>query len=57
MVDKAGDGIITGDVRNATLRVGDALVYDNGYLCCMQDPEVLKVAAKYPRRPGVPEKL
>jgi len=47
---------ITGDIRNATLTVGDMLVYDKGYLCCMQDPEVLEIAAKYPGRPGVPPK-
>jgi len=45
---------ITGDIRNATLKVGDTFVYDNGYLCCLEDPEVLAVAAKYPGRPGLP---
>jgi len=48
---------ITADIRNATLKVNDKLVYDNGYLMCLQDPEVLKIAAKYPDLPGVPEKL
>jgi len=48
---------ITADIRNVTLKVNDELVYDEGYLCCLQDPEVLKVAAKYPDLPGVPEKL
>jgi hypothetical protein len=48
---------ITGDIRNATLTSGDTLVYDNGYLCCLEDPELLKVAAKYPGRPGLPERL
>ncbi|HHU22529.1 MAG TPA: hypothetical protein GXZ52_03810 [Clostridiales bacterium] len=45
---------ITGDIRNTTLKVEDTLVYDNGYLCCLDDPEVLAVAAKYPDRPGLP---
>jgi hypothetical protein len=45
---------ITGDIRRSTLTVGDTLVYDDGYLCCLDDPEVLQVAAKYPDRPGLP---
>lgn len=45
---------ITGDIRNVTLKVGDQLAYDNGYLCALDDPEVLAVAAKYPGRPGLP---
>lgn len=45
---------ITGDIRKPTLTVGNKLVYDAGYLCCMEDPEVLAVAAKYPDRPGLP---
>jgi hypothetical protein len=48
---------ITADIRNVTLTVNDTLVYDNGYLCCLQDPRVLEVAAKYPDLPGVPPKL
>ena len=48
---------ITGDIRRPTLKVGDILVYDDGYLCCLEDPEVLKVAAKYPDRPGIPARL
>ncbi|MCL1896218.1 MAG: hypothetical protein FWG03_06720 [Clostridiales bacterium] len=47
---------ITGDIRNATMKVGDMLVYDKGYLCCLEDPEVLAVAEKYPDRPGLPER-
>lgn len=48
---------ITGDIRNATLKVGDTLAYDNGYLCALDDPEVLAVAAKYPDRPGLPGRV
>jgi len=48
---------ITADIRNATLKVNDTLVYDKGYLMCLQDKRVLEVAAKYPELPGVPEKL
>jgi hypothetical protein len=48
---------ITADIRNATLTVNGKLVYDNGYLECLQDPRVLEVAAKYPDLPGVPGKL
>lgn len=48
---------ITGDIRNATLIVNGAQVYDNGWLCCQDDPEILATAAKYPGRPGIPERL
>jgi hypothetical protein len=48
---------ITGDIRRPTLTVGDTLVYDDGYLCCLDDPEVLKVAVKYPDRPGLPGRI
>jgi hypothetical protein len=48
---------ITADIRHATLTVNDTLVYDNGYLECLQDPRVLEVAAKYPDLPGVPDKI
>ncbi|HTX69119.1 MAG TPA: hypothetical protein VMH50_08225 [Thermoleophilia bacterium] len=48
---------ITADIRHATLTVNDTLVYDNGYLECLQDPRVLEVAAKYPDLPGVPDKV
>ncbi len=44
---------ITGDVQHATFKVGDTLVHDNGYLCALDDPEVMEVEAKYPDRPGV----
>lgn len=47
---------ITGDIRHATLTVGDTLVYDNGWLCCLEDPEVQKVAEKYPGLPGIPKR-
>ncbi|MCF8095312.1 MAG: hypothetical protein K9J79_08130 [Desulfobacteraceae bacterium] len=48
---------ITGDIRNATLQVGDTLVYDKGYLAALDDPAVVGVADKYPGRPGLPGKL
>jgi len=44
---------ITGDIRNATWRVGDTLVHDRGHLTALDHPEVLAVAAKYPDRPGI----
>lgn len=43
----------TGDTRTATFRVGDTLVHDRGRLTALDHPDVLKVAAKYPGRPGV----
>jgi hypothetical protein len=46
----------TGDIRAATFKVGDKLVYDRGHLTALDDPAVVEVAAKYPGRPGlVPE--
>jgi len=48
---------ITGDIRSATLKVGNTLVYDKGYLNALDDPAVLAVAKKYPGRPGLPQKV
>ena len=44
---------ITADIRNATWRVGDQLVIDNGHMTALDHPEVLAVAEKYPDRPGL----
>ncbi len=44
---------ITADIRNATWEVGGRLVHDKGYLTAMDHPEVLRVAAMYPDRPGL----
>ncbi len=43
---------ITGDIRNATFKVGDALIHDRGYLTALAHPSVRAVAAKYPGRLG-----
>jgi len=43
----------TGDIRTATLRVGDTLVHDRGHLTALDHPAVFAVAAKYPDRPGL----
>jgi hypothetical protein len=44
---------ITGDLRQATFRIGDALIHDNGRLTVLDDPLVKAVAARYPGRPGL----
>lgn len=44
---------ITGDLRHATLRIGNTLMHDNGRLTVLDDPAVLAVAARYPGRPGL----
>jgi len=44
---------ITGDIRTATFRVGDALIHDRGRLTALDHPAVLAIAAKYPGRPGL----
>ena len=46
---------ITGDIRTATLQVGDTLVYDKGHLYALNDPTVIATAKKYPGRPCLPE--
>ena len=43
----------TGDIRQPTLRVGDTLVYDKGYLFALDNSLVKDIAAKYPGRPGL----
>jgi hypothetical protein len=43
----------TGDLRTASLRVGDKLVWDKGHLTALDSPAVKAVAAKYPDRPGL----
>ncbi len=43
----------TGDLRTASLRVGDRLVWDKGHLTALDSPAVKAVAAKYPDRPGL----
>jgi len=43
----------TGDIRNATFKVGDTLVHDRGHLTALDSPAVKAVAAKYPGRPGL----
>jgi hypothetical protein len=45
---------ITGDIRKPTWRVGGRLVHDQGYLTVLDHPEVRKVAARFPDRPGLP---
>lgn len=44
---------VTGDTRTATFRVGDAVIHDHGRLTVLDNPEVKRVAEKYPGRPGL----
>jgi hypothetical protein len=44
---------ITGDIRQPTFRIGNALMHDAGYLTVLDDPTVRAVAARYPGRPGL----
>jgi hypothetical protein len=41
----------TGDIRASTLKIGETLIYEDGKLLVLDDPEVRKVAEKYPGRP------
>lgn len=44
---------ITGDIRNATWKVGNQLIHDRGYLTALDHPRVKEIADKYPDRPGL----
>jgi hypothetical protein len=41
------------EVQGATVQVGDNIIYKDGRLTVFDHPEVRKVAARYPDRPGV----
>jgi hypothetical protein len=43
----------TGDIRTATFQVGDTIIHDRGHLKALEHPEVLRIAEKYPGRPGL----
>jgi len=32
---------------DGTVRVGDNLLVDNGFLCALRDPEVIEIASRY----------
>ena len=44
---------ITGDLRDATWKVGDTLIHDRGHLTALDHPKVREIAEKYPNRPGL----
>lgn len=44
---------VTGDIRNATWKVGDAFVHKNGRLMCLDNQRIRDIEAKYPGRPGL----
>ena len=44
---------VTGDIRNATWKVGDILVHDKGRLTALDHPKVKEIAEKFPDRPGL----
>jgi hypothetical protein len=44
---------ITGDIRNATFKVGSNLIHDRGHLTALEHPAVKAIAAQYPGRPGL----
>lgn len=44
---------VTGDLRAATWKVGDKVIYNQGYLTALDHPKVLETANKYPDRPGL----
>ena len=44
---------VTGDIRNATWKVGEHLVHDKGRLTAIDLPCIKAIAEKYPDRPGL----
>lgn len=42
---------MTGDLINATWKVGDQLIHDRGHMTALDHPKVKEVADKYPDRP------
>jgi hypothetical protein len=44
---------ITAELRGATLKLGDAMLYDRGHLNALDDPNVREIALRYPDRPGL----
>ena len=48
---------VTGDIRQATLKIGDTVVYENGYLKALEHPKVIEIEKKYPGRPGIPDRF
>jgi len=41
------------EMHNATVQIGDNIVYENGRLTAFDHPKVREIAARYPDRPGV----
>lgn len=44
---------ISAEVNGATVQVGDNIIYKDGRMTAFDHPEVQKIAAKYPNRPGL----
>jgi hypothetical protein len=43
----------TGDIQNATWRIGDVILLDKGHMTALDSPAVRSITAKYPGRPGL----
>jgi len=41
----------TGDIQNATLKIGDTIIHKDGKLMVLEDPDIKAIAKKYPDRP------
>jgi len=42
-----------GDIRNATLKIGDTFIYQDGRLLVLEDPYIKGIAERYPDRPTI----
>jgi hypothetical protein len=43
----------TGDIRNATWRIGDTVLLDRGHMTVLDDPAIRAIAERYADRPGL----
>jgi hypothetical protein len=44
---------VSAELKGATVKIGESVVYEKGRLTAFDHAEVLKVGARYPGRPGV----
>jgi hypothetical protein len=48
---------VTGDLMDVDLKIAGKVAWDKGYMLELDNPELKKVAAKYPDLPGIPERI
>jgi hypothetical protein len=48
---------VTGDLMDIDLKIAGKVAWDKGYMLELDNPELKKIAAKYPDLPGIPERI